>query len=81
MPLTVWLIFQVIQTVIPNNSESFVPRLVGKDGKPLMHFDANISAQELPDMEISVEEEVDITIMSHEVVTNLTSYICSIPSA
>ncbi|XP_019354211.1 kinesin-like protein KIF20A isoform X2 [Alligator mississippiensis] len=57
---------QVIQTVIPNNSESFVPRLVGKDGKPLMHFDANISAQELPDMEISVEEEVDITIMSHE---------------
>uniref|UniRef100_A0A7M4FFJ6 Kinesin-like protein n=1 Tax=Crocodylus porosus TaxID=8502 RepID=A0A7M4FFJ6_CROPO len=57
---------QVIQTVIPNNFESFVPKLVGKDGKPLMHSDANISAQELSDMETSVEEEVDITIMSHE---------------
>lgn len=48
-----------------------------------MHFDANVSAEELPDEDIdtSSEEEVDITIMTHEVVTNLISHVHHIASS
>ncbi|EMP40754.1 Kinesin-like protein KIF20A [Chelonia mydas] len=59
---------QVIQTIHPQTFGYFAPKLVGKDGKPIVHFDANISAEEFPDEDIdtSSEEEVDITIMTHE---------------
>ncbi|XP_039377264.1 kinesin-like protein KIF20A isoform X2 [Mauremys reevesii] len=59
---------QVIQTIHPQTFGYFAPKLVGKDGKPIVHFDANISAEEVPDEDIdtSSEEEVDITIMTHE---------------
>ncbi|XP_067409857.1 kinesin-like protein KIF20A isoform X2 [Emydura macquarii macquarii] len=59
---------QVIQTIHPRTFGFFAPRLVGKDGKSIVHFDANVSAEELPDEDIdtSSEEEVDITIMTHE---------------
>ncbi|TFK11324.1 fibulin-7-like [Platysternon megacephalum] len=58
----------VIQTIHPQTFGYFAPKLVGKDGKPIVHFDANISAEEVPDEDIdsSSEEEVDITIMTHE---------------
>ncbi|CAM5089842.1 unnamed protein product [Eretmochelys imbricata] len=59
---------QVIQTIHPQTFGYFAPKLVGKDGRPIVHFDANISAEEFPDEDIdtSSEEEVDITIMTHE---------------
>nr|XP_023963200.1 kinesin-like protein KIF20A [Chrysemys picta bellii] len=59
---------QVIQTIHPQTFGYFAPKLVGKNGKPIVHFDANISAEEVPDEDIdtSSEEEVDITIMTHE---------------
>ncbi|NXV02257.1 KI20A protein, partial [Cettia cetti] len=54
---------QVIQTILPKNFGYFPPKLVGGDGK---HF-ANTSVGDFADnTEISVEEEVDITILSHE---------------
>ncbi|KAM9166046.1 kinesin-like protein KIF20A [Pangshura tecta] len=58
---------QIIQTIHPQTFGYFAPKLVGKDGKPIVHFDANIS-EEVPDENIdtSSEEEVDITIMTHE---------------
>lgn len=58
-------IFQVIQTILPKNFGCFPPKLVGGDGKPIMHFDANTSVGDFA--ETSAEEEVDITILSHEV--------------
>lgn len=61
-------IFQVIQTILPKNFGYFPPKLVGGDGKPMMHFDANTSVDDFADnIETSAEEEVDITILSHEV--------------
>ncbi|NXA70745.1 KI20A protein, partial [Mohoua ochrocephala] len=58
---------QVIQTILPKNFGYFPPKLVGGDGKPIMHFDANTSVDDFPDStETSAEEEVDITILSHE---------------
>lgn len=46
----------------------FPPKLVGGDGKPIVRFDVNASLDDLPDCtEASTEEEVDITILSHEV--------------
>ncbi|NWU23409.1 KI20A protein, partial [Dyaphorophyia castanea] len=58
---------QVIQKILPKNFGCFPPKLVGGDGKPVMHFDANISVDDFPDSaETSAEEEVDITILSHE---------------
>ncbi|XP_065255706.1 kinesin-like protein KIF20A [Emys orbicularis] len=59
---------QVIQTIHPQTFGYFAPKLVGKNCKPIVHFDANISAEEVPDEDIdtSSEEEVDITIMTHE---------------
>ncbi|OXB66743.1 hypothetical protein ASZ78_005718 [Callipepla squamata] len=61
-----WVI-QVIQTVLPKSLGYFPPKLVGGDGKPIVHFDANTSVDDFPDSnETSAEEEVDITILSHE---------------
>uniref|UniRef100_A0A674G7Y2 Kinesin-like protein KIF20A n=1 Tax=Taeniopygia guttata TaxID=59729 RepID=A0A674G7Y2_TAEGU len=58
---------QVIQTILPKNFGYFPPKMVGGDGKPIMHFDANTSVGDFADStEISAEEEVDITILSHE---------------
>ncbi|NXE34464.1 KI20A protein, partial [Ptilorrhoa leucosticta] len=58
---------QVVQTILPKNFGYFPPKLVGGDGKPIMHFDANTSVDDCPDSaETSAEEEVDITILSHE---------------
>ncbi|NXE10864.1 KI20A protein, partial [Lophotis ruficrista] len=58
---------QVIQTILPKSFGYFPPKLVGGDGKPTVHFDANTSVDEFPDStETSAEEEVDITILSHE---------------
>ncbi|NWW77292.1 KI20A protein, partial [Climacteris rufus] len=58
---------QVIQTILPKSFGCFSPKLVGGDGKPIMHFDANRSVEGFPDStETSAEEEVDITILSHE---------------
>ncbi|KFP24625.1 Kinesin-like KIF20A, partial [Colius striatus] len=57
---------QVIHTILPRSFGYFPPKLVGGDGKPVMHF-ANTSVDDFPDStETSVEEEVDITILSHE---------------
>ncbi|KFO70836.1 Kinesin-like KIF20A, partial [Cuculus canorus] len=58
---------EVIQTILPKSFGYFPPNLVGSDGKPIMHFDANTSTDDFPDStKISTEEEVDITILSHE---------------
>uniref|UniRef100_U3K6R6 Kinesin-like protein n=2 Tax=Ficedula albicollis TaxID=59894 RepID=U3K6R6_FICAL len=58
---------QVIQTILPKNFGYFPPKLVGGDGKPIMHFDANTSVEGFAgSAETSAEEEVDITILSHE---------------
>ncbi|RLW13095.1 hypothetical protein DV515_00000270 [Chloebia gouldiae] len=58
---------QVIQTILPKNFGYFPPKMVGGDGKPVMHFDANTSVDDFADStETSAEEEVDITILSHE---------------
>ncbi|NXD59540.1 KI20A protein, partial [Corvus moneduloides] len=58
---------QVIQTILPKNFGYFPSKLVGGDSKPIMHFDANTSVDDFPDStETSAEEEVDITILSHE---------------
>ncbi|NWI43897.1 KI20A protein, partial [Picathartes gymnocephalus] len=58
---------QVIQTILPKNFGYFPPKLVGGDGKPIMHIDANTSLDDFADStETSAEEEVDITILSHE---------------
>ncbi|XP_009330344.1 PREDICTED: kinesin-like protein KIF20A [Pygoscelis adeliae] len=58
---------QVIQTILPKNFGYFPPKLVGGNSKPIMHFDANTSVDDFPDStETSAEEEVDITILSHE---------------
>ncbi|NXP11028.1 KI20A protein, partial [Thinocorus orbignyianus] len=58
---------QVIQTIQPKSFGYFPPKLVGGDGKPITHFDASTSVDDFPDTaETSAEEEVDITILSHE---------------
>ncbi|NXO25919.1 KI20A protein, partial [Cisticola juncidis] len=58
---------QVIQTILPKNFGYFPPKLVGGDGKPVMHFDTNTSVGDFANStETSEEEEVDITILSHE---------------
>ncbi|NXL32784.1 KI20A protein, partial [Glaucidium brasilianum] len=58
---------QVTQTIPPKSFGCFSPKLVGGDGKPIVHFDANTSVGDFPDSsETSIEEEVDITILSHE---------------
>ncbi|NXW55238.1 KI20A protein, partial [Eurystomus gularis] len=58
---------QVIQTILPQSFGYFPPKLAGGDGKPTVHFDANTSVDDFPDStETSTEEEVDITILSHE---------------
>uniref|UniRef100_A0A803YJF4 Kinesin-like protein n=1 Tax=Meleagris gallopavo TaxID=9103 RepID=A0A803YJF4_MELGA len=58
---------QVIQTVLPKNLGDFPPKLIGGDGKPIVCFDVNKSQDDFPDSnETSAEEEVDITILSHE---------------
>ncbi|KAK2522257.1 kinesin-like protein KIF20A [Columba guinea] len=60
-------IFQVIQPILPKNFDYFPPKLVGGNSKPAVHFDANIAVDDFPDStETSTEEEVDITILSHE---------------
>ncbi|NWX40828.1 KI20A protein, partial [Steatornis caripensis] len=58
---------QVIQTILPQSFGYFQPKLVRGNGKPIMHFDASTSVDDFPDgTETSAEEEVDITILSHE---------------
>ncbi|NXL97389.1 KI20A protein, partial [Tyrannus savana] len=58
---------QVTQTILPKSFGYFSPKLAGGDGKAIMHFDANTSVDDFPDStETSAEEEVDITILSHE---------------
>ncbi|XP_064026662.1 kinesin-like protein KIF20A isoform X2 [Pogoniulus pusillus] len=58
---------QVIQTILPRSFNYFPPKLVGGDGGAIIHFDANTSTDDLPDSaETPAEEEVDITILSHE---------------
>ncbi|XP_040401508.1 kinesin-like protein KIF20A isoform X2 [Cygnus olor] len=58
---------QVIQTILPKSLGYFPPKLLGGDGKPIVRFDANTSLDDLPGCtEASTEEEVDITILSHE---------------
>ncbi|XP_033368155.1 kinesin-like protein KIF20A isoform X2 [Parus major] len=58
---------QVIQKILPKNFGYFPQKLVGGDGRPIMHFDANTSVDDFADStETSAEEEVDITILSHE---------------
>ncbi|XP_009073111.1 PREDICTED: kinesin-like protein KIF20A [Acanthisitta chloris] len=58
---------QVVQTILPKNCGYFSSKLAGGDGKLIMHFDANTSTDDFPDTaETSAEEEVDITILSHE---------------
>ncbi|NXY12740.1 KI20A protein, partial [Atrichornis clamosus] len=58
---------QVIQTILPKSFGYFPPKLVGGDGKPITHFDANTSVEDFPgSTDTSAEEEVDITILSHE---------------
>ncbi|NXW05181.1 KI20A protein, partial [Fregetta grallaria] len=57
---------QVIQTILPKSFGYFPPKLVEGDGKSTIHF-ANTSVDDSPDStETSAEEEVDITILSHE---------------
>ncbi|XP_074941148.1 kinesin-like protein KIF20A isoform X2 [Phalacrocorax aristotelis] len=58
---------QVIQTILPKSCGYFSPKLVGGDGKPIVCFDANTYVDDFPDSTVtSAEEEVDITILSHE---------------
>ncbi|KAM6086947.1 kinesin-like protein KIF20A [Chlamydotis macqueenii] len=58
---------QIIQTILPKSFGYFPAKLVGGGGKPIVHFDANTSVDDFPDStETSAEEEVDITILSHE---------------
>ncbi|XP_010219661.1 PREDICTED: kinesin-like protein KIF20A [Tinamus guttatus] len=58
---------QVIQTILPQSFGYFAPRLMGNDGKPIMNFDVNTSVEDLPgSTDPSEDEEVDITILSHE---------------
>ncbi|KFU95544.1 Kinesin-like KIF20A, partial [Chaetura pelagica] len=58
---------QVIQTILPKSFGYFPPKLDGGNGKPIVHFDANTSVDDFPDStETSADEEVDITILSHE---------------
>ncbi|NXG70242.1 KI20A protein, partial [Baryphthengus martii] len=58
---------QVVQTILPKSFGYFPPKLVGGDGKPVVRFDADTSVDDFPDhVETSAEEEVDITILSHE---------------
>ncbi|XP_058687119.1 kinesin-like protein KIF20A [Poecile atricapillus] len=58
---------QVIQKILPKNFGYFPQKLVGGDGRPIMHFDANTSVDDFADStETSAEEEVDITILTHE---------------
>ncbi|NWX04810.1 KI20A protein, partial [Caloenas nicobarica] len=58
---------QVIQTILPKNFGYFPPKLVGGNSKSVVHFDANTSVDDFPDStETFTEEEVDITILSHE---------------
>lgn len=58
---------QVIQTVLPKSLGDFPPKLVGGDGKSIVRFDVNTSVDDFPDSnETFAEEEVDITILSHE---------------
>ncbi|KFV39151.1 Kinesin-like KIF20A, partial [Tyto alba] len=58
---------QVIQTILPKSFGYFSPKLIGGNGKPIVRFDASTSVDDFPDSsETSAEEEVDITILSHE---------------
>nr|XP_013810107.1 PREDICTED: kinesin-like protein KIF20A [Apteryx mantelli mantelli] len=58
---------QVIQAILPKSFGYFTPKIIGSDGKPIIHFDVNTSVDDFPDgTETSMEEEVDITILSHE---------------
>ncbi|NWZ74717.1 KI20A protein, partial [Poecile atricapillus] len=58
---------QVIQKILPKNFGYFPQKLVGGDGRPIMHFDANTSVDDFAEStETSAEEEVDITILTHE---------------
>ncbi|KFP90721.1 Kinesin-like KIF20A, partial [Apaloderma vittatum] len=58
---------QVTQTILPKSFGYFPPKLVEGNSKPLMHFDASTSVDDFPDStETFTEEEVDITILSHE---------------
>ncbi|NXA54082.1 KI20A protein, partial [Nothocercus julius] len=58
---------QVIQTILPQSFGNFAPTLMGSDGKPIMNFDVNTPVGDLPgSTDPSEEDEVDITILSHE---------------
>ncbi|NXD75109.1 KI20A protein, partial [Halcyon senegalensis] len=57
---------QVVQTILPKSFGYFPPKLVGGDGKPTVHFDADTSVDDFPDSAETSAEEVDITILSHE---------------
>lgn len=71
----IW-VFQVIQTVLPKSLGDFPPKLVGGDGKSIVRFDVNTSVDDFPDSnETFAEEEVDITILSHEVNKHLLKII------
>ncbi|XP_054841858.1 kinesin-like protein KIF20A [Eublepharis macularius] len=60
---------QIIQTFQPKIFDYFNPQNSGREGKPTVQFD-DISAEELPDdtniSSSSSEEEIDISIMTHE---------------
>ncbi|NXD16509.1 KI20A protein, partial [Nothocercus nigrocapillus] len=58
---------QVIQTILPQSFGYFAPTLMGSDGKPIMNFDVNPPVGDLPgSTDPSEEDDVDITILSHE---------------
>ncbi|NXK78697.1 KI20A protein, partial [Amazona guildingii] len=58
---------QVVQTILPKSFDGFSPKLIGGYDKPIMQFDAGTSVDDFPDStETYAEEEVDITILSHE---------------
>nr|XP_033790550.1 kinesin-like protein KIF20A isoform X2 [Geotrypetes seraphini] len=58
---------QVVQRIQSKGFEFFTPKVIGKDGKAI-RFDANISIEELLSEEnlLEDENEMDVTVMSHE---------------
>nr|XP_056710891.1 kinesin-like protein KIF20A [Euleptes europaea] len=69
---------QIIQTFQPKIFDYFPPQYSGREGKLTVHFD-DISAEELPDdtniSSSSSEEEIDISIMTHEDLLKTTEFL------
>lgn len=64
-------LFQVIQTFQPPIFDYFSQKHIGKEDKLAVHFDATDKLPEDPDIS-SEEEEIDITILNHEVMLKLS---------